>query len=61
MDVVKESLAELQQTYKAKPADAKSLISVGERKADATLDPSELAAWTMLTNELLNLDEVLNK
>src|SRR5262249_27589894 len=48
LTVVKESLAELEQTYKAKPADAKSLISVGERKVDATLDPSELAAWTML-------------
>jgi len=59
--VVKESLAQLQQTYKAKPADAKALIAVGERKADATLDPSELAAWTMLANELMNLDEVLNK
>ena len=61
MAVVKESLAELVQNYKAKPADAKSLIAVGERKADATLDSSELAAWTMLANELMNLDEVLNK
>ena len=30
-------------------------------KPDASLTASELAAWTMLTNELMNLDEVLNK
>ena len=40
---------------------AKKLIAVGESKADPTLDPSELAAWTMLANQLMNLDEVLNK
>ena len=27
----------------------------------ASLNASELAAWTMLVNELMNLDEVLNK
>jgi hypothetical protein len=59
--IVKESLKELRANYKAKPEDAKKLISFGESKADATLDVAELAAWTMLVNELLNLDEVLNK
>jgi hypothetical protein len=34
---------------------------MGESKPDAKLDPSTLAAWTMLANELFNLDEVLNK
>ncbi len=59
--IVKASLAELRTHYKANPADAKSLIAFGESKADPSVDPVELAAWTMLTNELLNLDEVLNK
>ena len=43
------------------PADAKQLIAVGESKPDPALDVSTLAAWTMLANELMNLDEVLNK
>jgi hypothetical protein len=47
--------------YKSKPEDAKALISVGESKPDASLDPAELAAWTMVCNQLLNLDEALNK
>ena len=59
--VVKASLGELLAYYKAHPADAKKLIAVGESKADATLDVPTLAAWTMLANQLMNLDEVLNK
>jgi len=59
--VVRGSLNELLAHYKAKPDEAKKLIAVGESKADPALDPSTLAAWTMLANELFNLDEVLNK
>ena len=40
---------------------AQSLIQIGELPADEALVPAELAAWTMLTNLLLNLDEVLTK
>ena len=47
--------------YKEKPEEAKKLIAVGESKADPAVDAGTLAAWTMIVNELLNLDEVLNK
>lgn len=43
------------------PASARKLIAHGETKPDMTLDPVELAAWTMLGNVILNLDEVMNK
>lgn len=59
--VVQASLDELQSFYHGHVEDAKRLIAVGESKADASLDPPTLAAWTMLANELMNLDEVLNK
>jgi hypothetical protein len=59
--VVKESVAELLTHYKDRPLEARKLIAVGESKADANLDAATLAAWTMLVNELMNLDEVLNK
>jgi hypothetical protein len=36
-------------------------MSLRDSKADPSLDPTTLAAWTMLVNELMNLDEVLNK
>ncbi|MEO5802849.1 MAG: DUF1553 domain-containing protein [Verrucomicrobiota bacterium] len=54
-------LEELMTHYKSAPKDADALIAVGESKADAALDRPTLAAYTMLANELLNLDEVLNK
>jgi len=59
--LVQASLKELLDYYVAHEADAKQLISVGESRSDAALDPATLAAWTMLANEMLNLDEVLNK
>ncbi|HUE70663.1 MAG TPA: DUF1553 domain-containing protein [Pirellulaceae bacterium] len=59
--VVKQSLADLVAHYAANEPDAKQLIAVGESKPDAALDAKTLAAWTMLANELMNLDEVLNK
>ena len=58
---VKSSLAQLQDYYKSHDDDAKRLIAVGESPVDSKLNPPILAAWTMLTNELMNLDEVLNK
>jgi hypothetical protein len=59
--VVGGVLADLLAHYKAHPADARKLLTVGESKADASLDVTTLAAWTMLANQLMNLDEVLNK
>ena len=47
--------------YRAHAQDAGKLLAVGESKADASLDVPSLAAWTMVANSLLNLDEVLNK
>jgi nitrate reductase NapAB chaperone NapD len=61
LPIVKQSLAELKAYYEAHAEDAQQLIRVGESKANESLAPATLAAWTLLVNELLNLDEVLNK
>ena len=58
--IAKKSLAELSAFYRDHPDEAKQLIAVGESKPGA-YDPTVLAAWTMLTNQLMNLDEVLCK
>jgi len=58
---VEATLADLLAYYQAHAEDAKQLLSVGESPNDAKLDPATHAAWTMLANELMNLDEVLNK
>jgi hypothetical protein len=59
--VAEATLADFQAYYGQHQGDAQKLIAVGESKPDASLDQAQLAAWTMLANELLNLDEVLNK
>ncbi len=48
-------------TYRADPDSARRLIGVGDSKAQADLDVCELAAWTMVGNLLLNLDETITK
>ncbi len=59
--IIKQSFDKLLTYYQAHPEEAKQVIEVGESPPDKSLDPVALAAWTMLANELMNLDEVLNK
>ena len=47
--------------YQSNAADARALVSVGESRPDPKLDSAVLAAWTMVCNQVLNLDETLNK
>jgi mono/diheme cytochrome c family protein len=54
-------LNELLAKYTRDPDAARKLIAIGESKPDPKLNPSELAAWTMVANLILNLDEVLSK
>jgi hypothetical protein len=58
---IKASLTDLLAYYQAHTEDADKLIHEGESLPDASLNAAQLAGWTMLCNELLNLDEVLNK
>lgn len=60
-ETIRASLAELSGHYTEHPEDAQILIVVGESKPSPELDAPKLAAWTMLCNELMNLDEMLNK
>lgn len=52
-------LADLRAHYAGDPDAAASLLTVGEGAPAG--EPAELAAWTMLANMLMNLDEVVNK
>ena len=62
MDAALEgSLVQMQKHYAADPAAAHALIGVGEKKSDASVPAPELAAWTMVASEMLNLDETVTK
>ena len=60
LPILQTSLNQLTGFYSQHPEDAEKLIHVGESKPEAS-NAAELAAWTMLVNQVLNLDEVLNK
>jgi Protein of unknown function (DUF1549)/Protein of unknown function (DUF1553)/Concanavalin A-like lectin/glucanases superfamily/Planctomycete cytochrome C len=61
LPVMQDSYAMLRAHYGTRADDVKALLTVGEQKADSSLPSADLAAMTMLCNELLNLDEALNK
>jgi hypothetical protein len=59
--ILESSLRSFLAHYTEKPEDAAALLKVGESSAVATLPVPSLAAWTMVCNQVLNLDETLNK
>jgi mono/diheme cytochrome c family protein len=48
-------------TFKSDPEAAKKLIAVGDSKSDPAIPPAQLAAWTLISSEILNLDQSLTK
>jgi len=59
--VLGQSLAAQRAHYATDAESAKKLISVGETPVPGDVPPVDLAAYTMVANLLLNLDEVLTK
>ena len=61
MSVLESSLDQMRKHYASDPKAAHALVNEGESKPAANISEPELAAWTMIANEMLNLDETLNK
>lgn len=61
IEIVNTTLSSVMEKFKTKPEEAIKLISVGASKAPAEIDPAELASWTIIANQVLNMDETLNK
>jgi hypothetical protein len=59
--IVALSLKDFRKAYAGDSEAAARLISAGGSACREGIEPRELAAWTMLANQLLNLDEVINK
>ena len=60
-EVVQRTLAELKEHYAGAKEDAAALLKVGDSEVSSKAGPVQLAAYTMVVNQLMNLDEVLNK
>jgi len=49
------------EVYRRDHGAAEQLLAVGEAVRNQSLDPAELAAWTIVASVLLNLDETITK
>jgi hypothetical protein len=59
--IVADTLAGNRTRYEADHEAARQAIAHGESKPPAGLAPAELAAWTLVANLMLNLDETLTR
>ncbi len=59
--VVRSTYNEALTEFTATPEEASKLIKVGNSVADPKLSTPKLAAWTIVANQILNMDETLNK
>ena len=59
--IVRSAYQDFAAHYRANALAAEQLLAVGESPADRSLPPAELAALTMVANQIFSLDEALNK
>lgn len=61
-DILMAAQRDFLKHYQVNAKDAEALVSVGESpRLVASAELPKLAAWTMVCNQILNLDETLNK
>ncbi len=61
LEVLRAQLADHRRRYAASPAEAARVVTNGESLPDSGLPLAELAAWTMVGNLVLNLDEAVTR
>ena len=59
--IIVASLATMLETYRAKPEEAAKLITIGAKPSAQDIDSAELAAWTIVASQILNLDETITR
>jgi hypothetical protein len=59
--IVTSTYADAERDFSARADSAKQFLAVGESKPDPTLPPNKLAALSIVANQILCLDEALNK
>jgi len=59
--ILEDSLKQMRTHFGANPKAAHDLIEIGEKPRNPSIPEPELAAWTMIATEMLNLDETLTK
>ncbi|MCC7156387.1 MAG: DUF1553 domain-containing protein [Bryobacterales bacterium] len=60
-EIVRRGYGEFSSYYKEEPQKAEKLLATGASPYDHNIDPAAFAALTMVTSQIMNLDEALNK
>ena len=60
-EIFLRSLRTFESRFSQSPVAATDLLKTGDTKADPSLLPANLAAWTMVASEVMNTDEAMNK
>lgn len=58
---VKTTFESAKAYYEEKPEQARRAIEIGEMPVDETLSETELAAWSIIANQIFNLDETVTR
>jgi hypothetical protein len=58
---IRETHTAAETYYREKPEEAKNALAIGEFTHDPSLTPTDLAAWTLVANQLFNLDETVTR
>ncbi len=61
MAQLQSALAHFRTRYAEAPEDAAQLLEVGEAPVPEEIDPSELAAWTVIASSILSLHETITQ
>ena len=61
ISILQSTLENHLSQFQSDPESAQQLIKIGESMASESIETIKLAAWTMIANLILNLDEVLTK
>ena len=60
VSVLLEDYKAYRQEFAAAPETTQKILSIGEKPYDQRLDEIDLAAWTLVANTLMNLDESIS-
>lgn len=60
-NILGQVLEAAKHRFNANPSNAQDFNATGATAPDASIDPAELASWTIVASTLLNLDETISK
>ena len=61
LTILKDTYQQVLPSYIENPDLAEQLLAIGDSPADDSLDPAVLAAWTVVANQVMNLDALISK